>query len=196
MPSSCSLPQVWSTLWTPDQSSTLLDNVPHISTLLSYFVHHDHLNQPFAGIFQFSIIWSSNIEAKLQIDARVDSRGLFKCTIWICVMSIVIGFPQTFTNNLTNHKSGIIDKREKRAMHGCIFSCLNHVNHCNHFRCSHGKDCQMIWIEINGNNTLLKIFYEIPWGSGNVPAVGSSRNISCKIRETPGNSGRVGNIAV
>ena len=41
---------------TSDQSSTLLDIVPHISALLSYFVHHDHLNQPFAWIFPFSII--------------------------------------------------------------------------------------------------------------------------------------------
>ena len=80
----------------------------------------DNLNQPFNWIFPFS-------------------GGLFKCTVWICVTSVVIGFPQTSADNSTNHKSYNIEEST-----GCIFSCLNHVNRLNHFRCPRGKDCQLI----------------------------------------------------
>ena len=121
MPSSCPLPLVWSTLCTPDQSSTLLDNVPHISALLSYFMHHWSSEPAFRldlPIFDHLIIQYQSETTQSQIDTRVDSRGLFKCTIRICVMSIVIGFPQTSADNSTNHKSGNTDKKGKRALAG------------------------------------------------------------------------------
>ena len=67
------------------------------------------------SLFDHLIIRYRSETTQSQIDAKVDSRGLFKCTVWICVTSIVIGFPQTSADNSTNHKSGNVDDRGKRT---------------------------------------------------------------------------------